>query len=188
MRAFISINIDEETKKKIREIQNDVKSHLDEFTKNSIKWEEYDKFHITLFFLGDVIEKQISIVLNELNILDTDKKYGKMNFKGTELNAFPNLKNPRVLIIELINAGNRVFDLYEDIYNSLSKCGFKADKKFHPHITLGRVRKDKKIRFKKIEEKKIEDLEFVINDFFLMESKIDSSGSKYNVIKKYDMS
>ena len=168
MRTFISINLDEATKRKILEIQNEIKFHLDDVTKYSIKWEDSDKFHITLFFLGDVIEKQVNIINNEMNLINEDKTFKEINFKSKLINAFPNLKNPRVLIIDLENEDRQIFRLYEEISSALGKCGFEPDKKFHPHITLGRVKRDRHIKIKNIEPLNISILDFNVNEFFFM--------------------
>ena len=187
MRTFISINPREDTKRKIFEIQNEIKFHLDDVTKYSIRWEDNDKFHITLFFLGDVIDKQVDIIKNELSIINEDRAYKEINFKYKSINAFPNLRNPRVLIIDLKNEDMQIFRLYEEISSTLGKCGFEPEKKFHPHITLGRVRRDKNIKLKNLEQLNIPVLEFNINDFHFMESKIDSTGSTYKTIKKFEL-
>jgi 2'-5' RNA ligase len=187
MRTFISINLSEETKRKIFEIQNEIKFHFDDDTKYSIRWEDSDKFHITLFFLGDVIDKQVDIIKNELSLINEDKIYKVINFKNKSINAFPNLKNPRVLIIDLENEDRQIYRLYEEIYSALGKCGFEPDKKFHPHITLGRVKRDRNIKLKNLEQLNIPVLEFNVNEFYFMESKIDSTGSTYKTLKRFDL-
>ena len=187
MRTFVSINLSDITKKEIYMIQNEIKSNLDEKTVNSIKWEEKDKFHITLFFIGDVTDNQLKMVSEELGKINQDKSFQTMHFKSKSFNAFPNLRNPRVLIIELENPDEQVLKLYEEVNAALSNCGFQPDKKFHTHITLGRVRRDRKVLLNNIEQKIIPDFEFDVNGFYFMESKLDSFGSKYKVIKKFEL-
>ncbi len=51
MRAFISLNLNEEKKDEVFEIQSNVKKLLDSSTMDSIKWEGRNKFHQTIFFL-----------------------------------------------------------------------------------------------------------------------------------------
>ena len=54
MRSFISLNVNSEIKDEFYKIQNDVKKNIGESQVDLIRWEKRDKFHMTLFFLGDV--------------------------------------------------------------------------------------------------------------------------------------
>jgi 2'-5' RNA ligase len=186
MRAFIYINPDESSKNKIYIIQNEIKHLLDYNTINSIKWEEKDKFHLTLFFLGDITDRRAEIIIEALNHINNDKIYKEIIFQSKLINAFPSLKNPRVLFVELENADNQINHLYKDIIGVLAKCGFEPDKKFHAHITLGRVRRDRKVKLNNIEEKIFPDFQFIAKDFYLMESKMDRTGSTYKIIRRFD--
>jgi len=68
------------------------------------------------------------------------------------------------------NEDRQIYRLYEEIYSALGKCGFEPDKKFHPHITLGRVKRDRNIKLKNLEQLNIPVLEFNVNEFYFMES------------------
>lgn len=187
MRTFISINLDESTKNEIYKIQKEIKNYLDENTVNSIKWEEREKFHITLFFLGDVTDSQADLISEKLESVNSGKSISFMKFKSKSINAFPNLKNPRVLIIDLENEDNQIEFLYNEITTSLAEIGFEPEKNFHSHITLGRVRRDRRVRLNDVAEKIIPDFEFEVKEFYFMESKMDRFGSKYKVIKKFEL-
>jgi RNA 2',3'-cyclic 3'-phosphodiesterase len=185
MRAFISLNISEEKKREVFEIQSEVKKLLDSDIINSIKWEGRDKFHQTIFFLGDVAENVIKDISTDLKKIKSEINFNEIKFTATGINAFPKLRFPRVLIVELENADGNAFRLYDKICEKLNAYGFKPDKKFHPHITLGRVRRDRKINLEFLKDKIKINLSFTLNDFYLMESKLDSKGSVYKEIKRF---
>ena len=187
MRAFISFNIEEEKKKEISIIQNNVRKYIGQKIANDIKWEECDKFHQTLFFLGDINEKQLSAISNNLEELKSKINFKELVFSASEINAFPNLKYPRVLFIELLNENQKVFVLFDLICGVLKNHKFKPDKKFHPHITLGRVKRDKKINLSELKDKINFELKISADAFYLMESKLGSRGSTYNEIKKFEL-
>lgn len=187
MRVFISLNLSEEKKKEVFEIQSEVKKLLDEDTINSIKWEGRDKFHQTLFFLGDVEEKTMVKISADLGKIKTEIDFKEMKFIATGINAFPKLRFPRVLIIELENPDRSAFRLYDKICEKLGTYGLKPDKQFHPHITLGRVRRDKKINLEYLKGKVNTNLSFTLDDFYLMESRLDSRGSMYREIKRFTL-
>lgn len=188
MRIFISLNLSEEKKREVLEIQTEVKKLLDSDEINSIKWEGRDKFHQTIFFLGDVEEKTVREITADLEKIKSEVDFKEMKFIATGINAFPKLRFPKVLIIELENPDGNAFRLYDKICGTLEIYGFKPDKQFHPHITLGRVRRDRKINLEFLKDKIKANLSFTLDDFYLMESKLDSRGSVYKEIKRFTLS
>lgn len=190
MRTFISLNPDQETKKRILEIQFRVKDIISEINKeflNSIKWETEDKFHMTLFFIGEINETDINRVHFKLTEIENDLDNNEMIFLSKNISAFPKLSSPRVIIVELENKDKNVFLLSESINSKLKEMGFQTDKKFHPHITIGRVKRDRKINLTSIKDKNNFELEFSIKNFYLMKSELKSSGSEYSVLKQYGL-
>jgi len=187
MRVFISLNLSEEKKREVFEIQSEVKKLLDSSIIDSIKWEGRDKFHQTIYFLGDVEDNIIQNISNDLEKIKSEIRFNEIKFNATGINAFPKLRYPRVIIVELENSDGSAFMLYDKICEKLNAYGFKPDKKFHPHITLGRVRRDRKINLEFLRGKINSNLNFSLNDFYLMESKLDSRGSVYREIKRFTL-
>lgn len=190
MRTFISINLNYDTKRKILEIQEEVKEKVFNLNKrflDSIKWESKDKFHITLFFLGYVDESRLRIIDSSLAKIEDKLRIGEIDFISYNINAFPKLNSPRVIIIDLNNHDKKVFELTDKINYELKQIGFESDKTFHPHITLGRVRKDHKINLSNLKEGVNFDLKFNAKNFYLMESKMKSKGSEYFIIEEYKL-
>jgi RNA 2',3'-cyclic 3'-phosphodiesterase len=188
MRTFISLNPDEPVRKKISEIQNYVKEKISDLNPeflNSIKWEPENKFHLTLFFIGETDENKVSVIHSGLKKLESGISFKEINFKLKSINAFPKLKYPRVLILELDNEDKKVFELSNKINSVLKEIGFENDKLFHPHFTIGRIKRDHKINLTKLENNIEIDLNFYVNKFFLMESKLKKDGSEYSVIDDY---
>lgn len=186
MRAFISLNLPEEIKENIRKIQNEVKEKIGGKNARNIKWENPDKFHMTLFFLGDVSDEKaerISLLLGKV----PEKINGGLGFEGKEISAFPNMRFPRVLTISLENADGRAFRLHEEVCLLLKEEGFIPDKKFHPHITLGRVRRDTKVFLEGIQGEIIFSINFILREFFLMQSVLRVTGSEYTELKKFGL-
>ena len=187
MRAFISLNLSDEKKREVFEIQKEVKNLLDPRTLDSIKWEGKDKFHQTIFFLGDVTEKTSQDISADLGKIKREINFKELDFNAKGIAGFPNLRYPRVLIIEFENPDGNANALYGKICEKLVNYGFKPDKIFRPHITLGRVRRDKKVNLEFLKEKIKIDLRIKLTDFYLMESKLDSRGSVYKEINKFTL-
>lgn len=190
MRSFISINPDEDTNNKIFEIQQNVKEKISGINKNflnSIKWETRNKFHLTVFFIGEVSESEIKNVDLKLTEIENEVRDLQMQFSVKCINAYPKLKFPRVIIIELENKDGNAFVLSETINSKLSETGIRTDKKFHPHITIGRVRRERKINLTGLGYTMLPEIRFPVSSFYIMKSELKSSGSEYTVLKKYEL-
>lgn len=187
-RTFISLNPCDVAKKKLTEIQNNVKKSVSEINPaylNSIKWDFEDKFHITLFFIGNISEIKLAEVKLKLKSIENELFIGELIFTANKINAFPKLRYPGVLFLDLINEDNKVIELFNKINNSMKDSGIINVKSFHPHITLGRIKKDRKINLTALENMKKVDWNFSVVNFYLMESNLKRSGSEYSVIEKY---
>lgn len=187
MRTFISFNLSEETKQEFARVQEELKDSLDSRAVDSIKWEGKDKFHQTIFFLGDTSDNMLTGITRDLEKIKSGISFDKISFLAKEISAFPNLRYPRVLTAGLENPDGNAFILYDKICKKLEGYGFTPDKKFHPHITLGRVRREKKVNLAAVKEKINFKIEFSAVEFFLMESRLDSRGSVYKELKKFPL-
>ncbi|MBS1552984.1 MAG: RNA 2',3'-cyclic phosphodiesterase [Bacteroidetes bacterium] len=190
MRTFISLNPDIDTKRKISEIQIRLKEKISTVNKSFldlVKWESEINFHMTLFFIGEVNEDDLSKIRSVLNIIGKELQISEMGFTFKGIDAFPKLKFPRVLILDLTNKDGKVFELSDTINSALKEHGYISDKKFHPHITLGRVKRDRKINLTCIRDTLSSDLSFKVNSFCLMKSELKSSGAEYSVMEEYEL-
>ena len=184
MRSFISLNIDEDVKEKIHKIQNEVKGYLGEEKKHLVRWEKKDKFHMTLFFLGDVTPIMVNDLIKELEFIKFQPN-NEIFFHANSINAFPRLRYPRVLFVDMYNKDKKALILYNKIFDVLKLFKFEPDKKFHPHITLGRIKRDQKMNLTDIKDEIKFKIDFSISSFYLMESKLDYRGSVYKTTKRF---
>lgn len=183
MRLFISVNFNSEIRKKLISIRNKVKEITTQIDNLYIKWEKDENLHITLFFLGEVNKSKLKEIICALENIKLNFNYDVI--KGKCINAFPDFLYPRVIFIDLIDNSEYLKNLFNEICNKLEPLGFLPDKKFHNHITLGRVKKQIKfppdISFKNVDC----NFEFRTNKFYLMESTLTPSGSIYKVVKEF---
>lgn len=186
MRTFISIHPDEETIHKISLIQNHLKENLralGEEKFRALKWETVDKFHMTLFFIGET-EKNISEQIgNRLSKIEMD--FSEINICTGNTGAFPNLRFPRVVILEMVDKDGKLVRLVDDIREAMSEFGLREDKPFRPHITLARVRRDKKINLTGMTLAFDNPIKFIVNSFCLYQSILQPSGSVYEKLNEF---
>jgi len=188
MRLFISLNPDKDTLSKIHSVKETLKNRINEIDRrfiDYIKWENQDKYHLTMFFIGETNVDRCKEIEYSLKETEGILNYDELNFSFREFNAFPNLKYPRVLFLDLNNGNGKVFSLADKINSILNRLGYKNDKKFYPHITLGRVKRDRKLNLASLNKDTGINHNFTVRELCLMQSKLLEHGSEYKVLNKY---
>lgn len=188
MRLFISLNPETDTLSKINSAKELLKDRIKEIDRrfiDYIKWENADKFHLTMFFIGEADANMYNDIKSGLKEAEGILNSEELNFSFKEFNAFPNLKYPRVLFLDLLNENEKVFLLSDKINSIMNRLGFKNDKKFYPHITLGRVKRDRKINLTSLNKDTGIIYKFSLCELCLMQSKLSGQGSEYTAMNKY---
>lgn len=129
MRVFIGIDIDEELKKEIDQLQQQLHS-----TKG--KWKDKSNLHITLKYLGEVD----SIQMDEIDGVMKKICYNRKSFKLKlgDLGIFPGNNDIRVLWLGVTGDLENLHELYKDIDKEMLGIGFSLEKRgYTPHITIG---------------------------------------------------
>ena len=177
MRLFISIEISEQLKDKIIEIQK-------RFRDFDIKFVEKENLHFNLKFLGEVGEDIDKIKEAMTKVSQQFEKF-KINIAG--LNAFPNKNYIKVLFLEVKDGRQTMIGIAEVLDNDLGK----SDKPFIPHLTLGRVKSGK--NKEKLQElvKELENIEIgemEVNEIKLIKSELAPSGPVYEEVFRINLS
>ncbi|HQY19587.1 MAG TPA: RNA 2',3'-cyclic phosphodiesterase [Ignavibacteria bacterium] len=191
MRTFISLNIDISTKNKIKEFKEQIIENImssDPEILNYLKCEDEKNYHITIFFIGDTNNVMLNEIESALTEIISDSIPLQIKMKTGKLNAFPNFRYPRVIILDVIDPSNGLKNLSKEINKCMLKFGFKSDKPFHPHITLARVRRDRKINLTSLGNILLTQIEFTTDHFSLMESRLNSSGAEHFSFTRFQYS
>jgi len=136
IRVFIAIEITDELKASLEEVQNKLRRMQFDVR---VSWVKTDNIHLTLQFLGDVetdMIKKISKILTEIA-----KKIPSFDLEVQGIGCFPNNKKPRVLWVGCQDASGQLQDLVIAIRNALLPLGFEPERRdFSAHLTLGRIK------------------------------------------------
>lgn len=154
-----------------------------------VKWAPPENIHLTMVFLGETREEQLTNLKAAL-------KMGTHGIRPFELEvgklgAFPNPKKPKTLFADVVKGREAVEGLFECMAGPLANAGFKLeDRKFHPHVTLGKVREeslplDMWERLKKACPPSLGSLG--VERIQLMESRLTPRGSIYKVVETYPL-
>jgi RNA 2',3'-cyclic 3'-phosphodiesterase len=180
IRTFLSLNIETSLIKSLEAIQNNVKEGLKD---HKVKWEDPAKLHMTLRFLGDVGREKLDDLIFTLERLKPD--FESIKFTTLSLGFFPNPRYPNVVFIGMEEEGDNSSKLVEFIDKIIFNFGIKPEKRFVPHITLGRFRKDKRIKIDKPVEVNVKPIEIEFVSFYLMRSILTPEGSVYETISEF---
>jgi 2'-5' RNA ligase len=176
MRLFVAVNLTDE----IREAVWDSAAPLRQ-KRLPVRWVHTESLHLTLKFLGEVAPKSEPEVVSSLDIAVQGISAFRLTISG--FGAFPNPRRPRVIWVgfesvpplELLQ--NRVEQEMQDI-------GFPLEgRAFHPHLTVGRVRRDARPSDMDGMEGVLGRLqiksETVVESVDLMQSELKRSGARY---------
>jgi 2'-5' RNA ligase len=176
LRLFIAALIPDEIRTQLANYIDSLKRNID-----GVKWEKFEKLHVTLKFLGDIDESRVNEISNLLEKLVHN--YSPFNTSILDFGGFPDLRHPRVLYVGL-SCNSRLSKLQNELEKSLSEIGFeKENRRFLPHITVGRVRK--RIHIK--ETLPITQSTFDITQIGLIKSELRPEGSVYTSLKLFKL-
>ena len=176
MRCFIAIVLPEELKAKIAGIQDRLKT-----AGADVSWTRQEGMHLTLKFLGEVEEKRTPEIERALDMAVDGITAFTLTVSG--MGIFPDMRRPRVVWIGLKEEGDNLIRLHKGVDEELKKTGFPSeDRRFTPHITLGRIRSNRNIEklLKLIDvEKGVDSGSFEVSDLHLIKSELKPSGAVY---------
>lgn len=178
IRLFIALNIPDVIKSDLIELRNSVAG-------SNYKWEPKEKIHLTLKFIGDVKENLVDPISGALNLIEN---FNEFNCAITNFGFFYRDKKPSILWAGL-KIDQSIFELVDKIESELEKFSIKReDRKFHPHLTLLRIKNDPGENFvNSFKNFTFEPLVFSANSISLFKSELLPQGSKYFEIRNYKL-
>jgi len=106
------------------------------------RWLHQDDFHITLAFLGDVPHVDIRDVCTAVDKAAAGAGSIALSLQG--IGAFPDLEKPRVIWAGVGGDLEGLVTLRKNVVEAVARVGYPPDDdRFHPHITLGRLKPGK---------------------------------------------
>lgn len=107
--------------------------------KDGIKWVPEDNLHLTLKFLGEVIDRDVPAVCQAIRNVCQQIDPFALEFAGA--GGFPTSDRPRVIWAGIVDGGESLISLVAALETELAKLGFKPEPRdYRPHLTLGRVK------------------------------------------------
>jgi RNA 2',3'-cyclic 3'-phosphodiesterase len=179
IRLFVALKIPIEIKK---DIVNLTKEFLPGFDK--YKWEQPEKIHLTLKFIGNIKEELLNEVKNKISFISEYKKFecGLDKFDFFYRNGKPSIFFMKLQMDERIN------EMVTKLNDELELLNIPREtKKFHVHLTLLRLKGNEEIEPLKEMTNKILNNKFFADEVSLYQSKLLPHGSVYKELLKYKL-
>lgn len=180
IRLFVALIIPDE-------IKSEILKHCFAASENpsDYRWEDKDKIHLTLKFIGEVKEELLPEIIDELEFV---KSYSSFNCEVSRFGFFFRDNQPKILWCNL-ETDESIVSLAAELNRRLSKFGIEAEKrKYKGHLTLLRIKERTKEDFiKKYREYKFNLIKFNSNKIALIRSMLSPKGSEYKTLKIYEL-
>ncbi len=137
-RLFIALELPPDIIQHITAVQQDIKQRAPQ---GAVRWVLPQSIHLTLKFLGDVPSDQREDLENALT--KAVKAHAPFQLAAGDLGCFPNAQRPSVIWVGLTGGMDALHALRDAVETHIAPLGYPTENRpFHPHLTLGRVRRE----------------------------------------------
>ncbi|HBQ85230.1 MAG TPA: RNA 2',3'-cyclic phosphodiesterase [Syntrophomonas sp.] len=182
MRTFLAISVPDEVRMLAQETKEKIAA-----ARVNIKWVEYENYHLTVKFLGDVTDEKVQQIRKLMQTVGDNCPAFQLRING--LGFFPNRFRPRIIWLGMGGELDKAQFLGNRVDNYLYELGFEPEKQHRFHLTLGRIRCD--IDTAKTLERaaasKMNPISFTVDEFYLMESILRPEGPVYKRIDSFKL-
>ncbi|MBT5338356.1 RNA 2',3'-cyclic phosphodiesterase [Candidatus Falkowbacteria bacterium] len=175
MRYFLAINLTKEIKFYLEDL-------ILELEKNNqihdIKWTEPKNLHLTMGFIENISESTSQELLQKF---ENEFEFTEFTLRLDEIGIFPNSQAPKTIVIALQDTEKKLSPLRNIINQTFEKFNIPTDnRKFSPHITLGRIKWG---RGHMHLDTPIQKMEFQVKSIDFMQSELTPTGPIYTKLK-----
>ncbi len=141
MRLFIALDLSEQQKKEVQELQQRLSGYL-----KGVKWVQPAGLHLTLKFLGEVDPGRVPGALEAMAAAASDTESFPIRFGGG--GVFPTPRKARIIWVGVREGAGPVTAFAGILEANLAEKGFPAEeRRFTAHLTLGRLREPLPVKF-----------------------------------------
>jgi RNA 2',3'-cyclic 3'-phosphodiesterase len=135
IRTFIGVDIGKAIRQRAVALQDALAQ-----AGTQVKWVEPENIHVTLLFLGEVDDREVPNVCRVVG--ETVSRHQPFSMTIERVGCFPNPRRPRILWIGVGEGTQELCALHDSLEPPLMDLGCyrREERKYTPHITLGRVR------------------------------------------------
>jgi RNA 2',3'-cyclic 3'-phosphodiesterase len=156
-----------------------------------VRWLSPDSLHITLKFIGQVVDNNVSKIQRVLTICASEVAPFSLSTAGS--GVFPSSRRPSVFWLGLTGGVEPLQALAGALDAGLKEVGIATEPRpYRAHVTLGRLASDRKgypalaTDFTR-HFADFPNLSFPVRSFQLVQSHLESTGSRYEILTDYPL-
>jgi len=136
VRTFIAVKVSDSVRESLTNLIGDLGD-----SGADVKWVAPENLHLTMKFLGNVLETKIDEVAAAVSrACEGISRFG-ISLEG--VGAFPSIRRPKVVWVGVIKGKDVLINLNKNIEAELEPIGFERERRrFSPHLTIGRLRRE----------------------------------------------
>ncbi len=180
LRTFIAVDPGADIRAHLLTVQRKLAKEVPD-----VKWVEEANLHLTLLFLGEVRDRDLSDVCRCVMRSVMGIECFSIEAKG--IGCFPNPRRPRVVWAGIGEGAEAAIELHDALETPLYELGCyrREERQFTPHLTLGRTKSDEPGEqlariLPQYEEWRAGD--GYIREVLIMSSELKSQGPEYTVL------
>ncbi len=148
---------------------------------DGVRWVRPEALHVTLRFLGATPAERVGEIVDHVRRESAD--CAPFELRLGALDAFPNPRRPRVVVLELTPEAPLVA-LADAVERGAVAAGFAPEtRRFRGHVTLGRARNPRRPRAPRLHGA-CEPAPFPVDAFVLFQSRLSSQGARYTPLER----
>jgi 2'-5' RNA ligase len=187
MRCFIAININEQIRKALADLQEELQGKAD-IKRGDAKWVNPENIHLTLKFLGEIKDEQIVDVCKITG--DVASRHKSFELDIESVGHFGG-RSARVLWVGTGQNREKLVQLQQDLERQLDLAGWPREaRKFSGHLTLCRIRNARAgVKLAKL-AREYEDFKLgttPADSVSVFQSELTPQGPIYTVLGKYEL-
>jgi 2'-5' RNA ligase len=138
LRTFIGIDPGKPVRDRLVSLQENLAKAGTE-----VKWVEPANLHLTLLFLGEVEDRRLPPVCQVVQ--ENAAKHPAFAMTLATVGCFPNPRRPRILWVGVGQGAAEVTAVHDSLEAPLLELGCyrREERRYTPHLTLGRVKSDR---------------------------------------------
>ncbi len=135
IRAFVAVRLPEALRRRLAELQKNLKSVLPD-----VRWVPPENIHLTLKFLGNTGPEALPSFEEALSAVAASRVPFEAAVEG--IGVFPERRRPRVIWAGITAGQEEIRSLAGAVEQETARLGIaRENRRFHPHLTIGRFRK-----------------------------------------------
>jgi len=181
IRTFIAVDLDKGVRHRTIALQETLMKSGTE-----VKWVEPENLHVSLLFLGEVEDREVIDVCRVVE--EVAQKHPSFLMRVETVGCFPNPRRPRVLWVGIGEGAQALCAVHDALETQLLDLGYRReDRKYSPHITLGRVKSDRpteKLTSALSQQAGWKGGEIQVREILVMGSKLTPTGPEYTILSR----